>query len=140
MKKIIYVIIISLFTFSCEDVIDLDVPTSEPKLVIDASINWLKGTTGNEQEIKLTLTSPYFDNEVPPVNGAQVTITDTATNSFEFIEEGNTGIYKNDAFLPIINGIYNLIINYQGEIYTASEALKPVNSIEYIERIMMVDF
>ena len=134
MKKSIYIILISLFAFSCEDVIDLDVPTSEPKLVIDASINWFKGTTGSNQKIKLTLTAPYFNNGVPPANGAQVTITDTANNTFEFIEEGNTGIYKNTSFLPIINDDYNLTIIYQGETYTATETLKPVNPIEYIEQ------
>ncbi len=70
MKKLIYIAILTFFTFSCEDVIDLDIPTSEPKLVIDASINWFKGTSGNEQEIKLTLSAPYFDSEIPPANGA----------------------------------------------------------------------
>ena len=36
---------------SCEDVINVDLETSNPKLVIDASIKWQKGTTGNEQTI-----------------------------------------------------------------------------------------
>lgn len=124
----------TLFTFSCEDVIDLDVPTSEPKLVIDASINWLKGTTGNEQEIKLTLSSPYFDFEIPPAYGAQILITDIANNSFEFIEEGSTGIYKNNTFIPSIEADYTLTIIYQGETFTATETLKPVSSIDYIEQ------
>lgn len=134
MKKIIYIITITLFTFSCEDVIDLDVPSSEPKLVIDASINWFKGTTGNEQEIKLTLSAPYFDTEVPPANGAQIVITDTDNNTFLFIEEGSTGIYKNNTFIPVINGEYNLTITYQGEIFSATETLKSVSSIDYIEQ------
>ena len=72
MKKLIYIAILSFFTFSCEDVIDLELPTSESKLVIEASINWIKGTSGNEQQIKLTLSAPYFDTEIPPANGALV--------------------------------------------------------------------
>ena len=124
----------SLLIFSCEDVIDLEVPTSEPKLVIDASINWFKGSSGNEQEIKLTLTAPYFDNEVPPATGAQIVIEDTNNNTFQFVEDGNTGIYKNSTFVPTINGNYNLTINYQGEIFTATETLKPVSEIEYAEQ------
>ena len=54
-----------LVTTSCEDAIEVNAPTENPRLVIDASINWFKGTIGNEQEIKLSLTTPYFENSVP---------------------------------------------------------------------------
>ena len=134
MKKIIYILTISLFTFSCEDIIDLDVPESQARLVIDASINWFKETAGNEQEIKLTLSAPYFDSEIPPANGAQITITDTNNNVFQFVEEGNTGIYRNSSFIPTINDDYTLNISYQGETYTATETLKSVSEIEYVEQ------
>jgi hypothetical protein len=134
MKKLIYIVILAFLTFSCEDVIDLELPTSEPKLIIEASINWLKGTTGNEQEIKLSLSAPYFDTEIPPANDAIVNITDSNNNSFQFLEEGNSGIYKNDSFIPIIDQVYNLYISYQGEIYTATETLKSVSEIDYVEQ------
>lgn len=134
MKKIIYIAIISLFTFSCEDVIDLDLPTSESKLVIEASIDWIKGTSGNEQQIKLTLSAPYFDSEIPPANGALVSVTDSNNNTFQFFEEGNSGIYRNDSFIPVINNNYFLTINFQGEIYSATETLKSVSEIDYVEQ------
>ncbi|MBT8394165.1 MAG: DUF4249 domain-containing protein, partial [Bacteroidia bacterium] len=134
MKKIFYITILTLITFSCEDVIDLDIPASDPKLVIDASINWLKGSSGNEQEIKLTLSAPYFDTEIPPANGANILVTDTNNSIFQFIEEGNSGVYKNNSFLPVLNGVYNLTINYNGEVYTATETLKTVSEIEYVEQ------
>jgi len=134
MKKLVYIIISSFFILSCEDVINIDVPSSEPKLVIDASINWFKGTSGNLQEIKLTLSGPYFDNEIPPANGAEVIITDTYNNTFQFIEEGISGIYENDTFIPEIEGTYNLSITYNNEIYFATETLKPVSSIEFVEQ------
>lgn len=119
---------------SCEDVIDLNLNTSEPRLVIDASLNWIKGTTGNEQKIKLTLTAPYFDTTVPPANGAQVVVKDTDNNTFNFIEESNTGIYINNNFIPEINKTYILEIIYKGETYTATESLKSVVPIDYVEQ------
>jgi len=134
MKKLVHIIILSFFIISCEDVITIDVPFSEPKLVIDASINWFKGTIGNQQEIKLTLSAPYFDNEIPPATGAEIIITDTHNNTFQFIEEGISGIYKNDTFIPEIEGTYNLDITYNNEKYTATEILKSVSSIEFIEQ------
>ena len=56
MKNIIYIsLILSLFIFSsCEKVINVDLNTAAPKLVIDGSIKWKKGTDGNEQTIKLS--------------------------------------------------------------------------------------
>ena len=119
---------------SCEDVIDLNLNTSEPRLVIDASLNWIKGTTGNEQKIKLTLTAPYFDTTVPPANGAQVVVKDSDNNTFNFIEESNTGIYINNNFIPEINKTYILEIIYEGETYTGTESLKSVVPIDYVEQ------
>lgn len=134
MKKPFYIFILFFLAFSCEDVIDLDVPESEQKLVIDASINWFKGTAGNEQQIKLTLSAPYFNLEIPPANGAQIVITDSNNNMFQFLEEGSSGIYINNDFIPEINGVYNLNIVYQDEIYSATETLISVSEIEYIEQ------
>ena len=135
MKKIIYISILVLFTFSCEDVIEIDLLTAEPKLVIDASINWLKGTSGNEQEIKLSLSAPYFETDIPVANNALVTVIDYNNNLFEFIEEGTTGIYKNNTFIPVINANYNLTILYNGETYIGTEFLKSVSEIEYVEQV-----
>ena len=134
MRKIILSTLVLIFITSCEDVIDLDLNTTDPKLVIEASINWLKGTSGNEQEIKLSLTAPYFDDNVPPANGAQVIITDANNNQFNFIEDSNSGVYKNNSFIPEINQTYYLTIIYEGNTYIAEETLESVASIDFIEQ------
>ena len=54
MKKIIYyfaIVITSFSLFSCEDVVNTDLQTAPPKLVIDANIKWEKGTLGNEHDM-----------------------------------------------------------------------------------------
>lgn len=130
---ILFITVIALLT-SCEDVVNVDLNTAKPKLVIEASINWEKGTLGNNQEIKLTLTAPYFNTVIPAANGAVVTIIDSNSNSYSFIEDGITGIYKNTTFSPILNETYTLTINYQSETYTATEQLTPVVEIDYIEQ------
>lgn len=130
----IIVLFISIILFSCEDVIDVDVPTSEPRLVIDASINWFKETSGNEQSIKLTLTAPFFDNGVPPANDADVLITDENGNVFNFLEEDNSGIYKNTDFVPVIDLAYTLTVIYQNETYTATDKLLSVADFERVEQ------
>jgi len=135
MKTLKHILLFGLlFIVSCEDVIDVDLNTAEPKLVIDASLRYVKGTDGKSQQIKLTLTAPYFDNGVPPATGAQVTVSDTNNNIFNFIEDANTGIYKNNNFIPVINGDYILSIVYENETYVGTERLRSVVTIDRIEQ------
>lgn len=134
MKRIFYIVAILTFCLGCEDVIDIDINEAEPRLIIEASINWFKNTAGNEQSIKLSLSAPFFDENIVPANGATVVITDENNNVFSFTEDNDTGIYLNNNFIPIIDGIYTLTVNYNNEIYTATETLKSVTPIDYIEQ------
>lgn len=133
-KKITIISILILICTSCEDAIDVDLETSEPRLVVEASINWMKNTAGNIQQIKLTKTTPYFNPDVMPANGAVVTITDEDSNVFVFTEREMTGIYETQNFLPELNKTYYLEIEYEGETYTGSEVLMPVVEIESAEQ------
>jgi hypothetical protein len=120
--KQLFLAICALILMQCEDVIDVDLDTIAPKLVIDASIDWEKGTAGNTQTIKLTTTSGYYDSEVPVVSGATVTVT-TSSKAFEFAEVPGTGQYVCTDFEPVIGETYTLTIGYSGQRYTASETL-----------------
>jgi hypothetical protein len=133
-KKILYTLFMFFVLLSCEDVVDVDLNEAEPRLVIEASINWYKNTTGNEQTIKLSLSAPFFDENVPPANGAIIQITDTNSNVFNFTEDGSTGNYINTNFIPVIDETYTLIINYNGETYSAEETLKSVSPIDFVEQ------
>ncbi|NRA92492.1 MAG: DUF4249 domain-containing protein [Psychroserpens sp.] len=133
MKKVV-LIIIAILVFSCEDVIDVDLPTGETRLVIDASINWFKDTPGNEQSIRLSLTAPFFEADVPPANNATVFITDENNTVYDFVEDGDTGIYLNNTFDPEIDRSYTLTVIYNGETFIATETLKSVSEITRVEQ------
>ena len=134
MKNLYIILIIFLTLIACEDVIDVNVNKSEPRLVIDASIDWVKGTSGNTQLIQLSLTAPYFDENIPSATGASVSISDSSNNTFNFVEVDNTGIYKNENFEPVIGEVYNLIIFYNNETYVATETMTPIVPIEFVEQ------
>ncbi|WP_147676115.1 DUF4249 family protein [Algibacter pacificus] len=134
MKKYIYIIGLILSFTACEDVIDLELNSTEPRLVIDASLKWLKGTDGSDQFIKLSLSAPYYDTEVPPVNNAVVTVMDTDDTIFNFVEDGDTGIYRCNTFIPELNKNYTLNINYKEEVYTATEKLIAVAKIDSVKQ------
>ncbi|RZN81415.1 MAG: DUF4249 domain-containing protein [Winogradskyella sp.] len=134
MKKIIVIFVIALMTISCEDVIEVDLNVASQRLVIDAGINWFKNTSGNEQSIRLSLTAPFFNEDVQPANGAIVSVSDTNGNTFNFIEDGVTGIYRNLNFIPVLDTTYVLSVFYDNELYTATETLKSVAPIDFVEQ------
>ena len=114
-----------LFT-ACEKVIELDLDTQEKELVIDAHIDWEKGTTGQEQTILLSYTQPYYSQEAPEgASGATVLVADNQGNIFPFVEH-IAGTYKNVNFTPALGRRYALIVQYQGKEYVASDILKEV--------------
>lgn len=119
-----------LFLAGCEDVISVDLDTAPPRLVIDASIDWVKNTAGNEQMIKLSTTTGYYSDEFPAVSGASILVTNTANTVFNFIEAPGTGEYSCTNFEPVIGETYTLTIILAGETYTASETLISTPGIE----------
>jgi hypothetical protein len=127
-------VILGIICFcSCEEVIDVDVPNQTPKLVVDASINWVKGTDGSEQIIKLLLSTDYFSSETyVPALGADVRITNLITDEVVQFLDNNDGDYITSDFVPVLNTDYKLDIIYDGETYTSLEKFKSVSSISNI--------
>lgn len=131
--KIIFpicILILTLFT-SCEEVIDVDLNTAPPRLVIDASLKWEKGTPGNSQLIRLSTTTGYFADEIPTVSNASVVVTDSQNNIFNFIETEN-GLYICNDFTPVIGESYTLTVIVNGQTYVATETLRSVPEIDSI--------
>lgn len=128
--KIYLIIVMGVFLISCEEVIDVDLDTAEPRLVIDAAIDWEKNTTGSQQKIRLSTTTAYYDDTFPAVNGANVTISNSANTIFNFIENVGTGEYICNNFVPVIGETYTLTISLNGETYKATETLMSVPKIE----------
>ncbi|MFI1773257.1 DUF4249 domain-containing protein [Thalassobellus citreus] len=130
--KLTILLFVLVFT-SCEDVIDVDVQEAPSRLVIEASLDWEKGTTGNNQTIKLSKSTPYFDaNTNVSVTNASVKVTnDDSAQEFVFTHQAN-GIYTTNQFVPVTNATYTLEVVYEGETYTANETLTTVTDITNI--------
>ncbi len=126
-------LVLILLSISCEEVVDIDLEQSEPRLIVEASIIWLKGTTGSNQSIRLSETSPFYEEETIGVTDASVKITSENGNIFNFTHQEN-GIYTNTIFQPELNMKYELEVTNDGDLYRASETLMPVVSIDYVDQ------
>ncbi|WP_353780242.1 DUF4249 family protein [Winogradskyella sp. 3972H.M.0a.05] len=132
-------IMIGLFN-SCTDTVDVDVPNGGSRLVVEASINWEKGTSGQTQTIKLSESTAFFDaNPDVPITGASVVVT-RDDDGLQFIfEDQNNGDYVTTNFEPEIDQSYTLEIEYNGQTYTATETLMSVTEINDIEQTLEGD-
>jgi len=139
MKKIFILLAIFLLV-SCEDKVNVALDTANPKLVIDANILWQKGTSGNNQTIKLTTTTDYYSNVIPTVSGAVVYVTNSASNVFIFTETPNTGEYVCTNFIPVINEDYTLTIQYAGQTYKSTEKLLATPTIDNVQQTIVQGF
>jgi len=140
MKKLVYLIAIAFIFTSCEDVIDLETPTGETRLNIDAHFRVFTQeasirTTG---QIVITETVNFFDEVIPTVSGANVTITERGTGVVHIFEESEqgSGVYENDdlLFLNNFEETYDLTVSVQGEVFTATAQTMPSAPIINIEQ------
>lgn len=122
MKKIYILPVLIILLFSkCEKVVDIDVPSIEPKLIIDASFDVLfdeSPITANTV-VKLSLSADYFDEEIPKVTNATVFVTDLLNNTkINFSDDDLDGNYTpTTSFIPADDILYELTIIYNNETY-----------------------
>lgn len=116
MKTILSLFSLILLFASCEDVIEIDLDTIEPKLVIEGSINDMD----DQCIIKLSKTGDYFKPGIyPAVSDAVVTVTDDNGRTTNF-EETEPGIYTSESIQGIENTTYTLNVWSEEENYIAN--------------------
>jgi len=131
MKQLAYIFFLLVLLSSCEQVIDVELNESDPRLVIEASFNLLEDGSANSM-VKLTTTAPFFDEQIPYVTDAVVLVTSNNGGSFSFAYTED-GIYQSD-LIPELGIDYTLEITYNNETYIAIQQLVETVSYEFIEQ------
>ncbi len=131
MKKLFLLMIFFGTFISCEDVIDVELNDTPPRLVAEANLNiWESGAAS--AAVRLTTTAPFFDNDVPFVTDAIVQVTDENGIVYPFSYTEN-GVYTSN-LTPQLNLEYTLTIEYNNETYSATETLYTVSPLEFVEQ------
>lgn len=130
----IFTVCICLVLTACEDVVDVNLAEQEPRLVIEAFINWQKNSNGNLQVIRLTTSTGYYNTDIPKVSGATVYIKNEDGDTFEFneLEGDNKGIYVCENFIPLLNEVFTLTIKHKGDVYVGTEKFYTVPELEEV--------
>jgi len=128
-----------LFSFllitACQDVIDLPLPKGPTRLVVEASLDWEKGTPGNVQTIILSRSTGFYEtSEFLGVSGAEVKVTnDVSGRVYDFVDQGN-GQYGITDFEPVLGQAHTLEIIHGGQVYTATETMVSVPPIDSVHQ------
>ena len=116
-----------VFLSSCEEVIDIDLNSSNPVLVAEGAID-------NESPawIRLTYTTDYFETEEAKFEStATVTITDNVGHS-EILEYVSEGLYQGSDLIGAFYDQYTISILNNGIEYEASSKLFPPSEIRSV--------
>lgn len=100
---------------ACEDVIDVEVPSEEPRLIIDALVRVDTTQSITNVKVRVSETASFFD-EPMPVSLEQITLA----GAILLEETPGSGIYSRDVSTQALMGEdLFLAIDYNDEIYAA---------------------
>jgi hypothetical protein len=134
MKKILLFAILVPFLLSCEQEVQVTLDRPVQRLVVEGRIEKVDDDRPHQQKIILSLTNDYFNSsQTPRVRGAVVSVSDDRGNVFTFVEDDTQpGTYVNADLTGEIGITYTLTIEYNNEVYEATETLLGVPPIQNI--------
>lgn len=112
--------VLSLLIMSCEEVIEVDLNTSKPLIVVEGLIE-----QDSTAWVKLSYTTDYFNNKEPDyIKNATVTLEDDI-GSLEILNYHSKGLYKGHAIVGMTNRKYTMHISGEDFNISASSILNP---------------
>lgn len=121
-RRHIVLTLITLLVFSaCSEKIELELNSSNTRLVVEGQITDQPGTHG----LRLSQSTSYFYNEAPPtVEDAVVSVSDGSQQWL--LSQDSPGHYvMPEGFAGVAGNTYELTITRQGETHEASAYLQP---------------
>jgi len=132
-------ITVSLLAFatltSCEDVVEVAVPSEPPRLIIDALIRVDTSQATTLAQVKVKETNSFFESVVP-ANLTQITIFDLEQNAAAILIEDpeGSGIYSTEMSTSALlnGGEFFLQVDFEDEFFVAYASFQPTVNIDSI--------
>ncbi len=144
MKRLIKIFVLLLFTnfiCACEDVIEIDTPTTEPRLIIDALVRVDRNNSTTKITLNANTTNSFFSNIVPvKLNQAVVINPDyVPTSPLDVgvinLTEVAPGIYEGEkSTVFFTEGELQLVVEYNDQKYLAITRFVPSSNIDSISQ------
>lgn len=113
---------------SCQDIINIDLKNSAPRIVIEGSIS----NKSDSAFIMIHRSTDYFTpSEITSVNDAEVSIADSAGNTHK-LNNIMDGVYSAAGFHAKPGDVFNLAVNEGGIEYTATSKMPQFVNLESV--------
>lgn len=122
-RCILLFLVSSLFFYSCEELVVIDLNSSKPAFVVEAILN-----KDSLCKVHLTQTSGYFSND-DPVIIEDATIKIATDNSSEELIYSGKGYYKGSDITGTVGKSYSLEIIRDGLVYSGNSQLPEIAKI-----------
>ncbi len=130
MKNIFFILLL-IFTFGCEDVIQVDIDSGKPQIVIEARIT----NSLNNNFVKITESTDFYNpNTYNTISGAEVIVKENDDKEYLF-EETSPGKYQHNQLIVIPRNKYSITVQYNGEKYSAVSNVPQglnIDSLNYV--------
>lgn len=114
-----FLIVLTFIFYSCEEIIEIDLNSADPKIVIEGIVTEQPGP----YTVTITKTTDYYNpGSYPTVSGAVVSIADDNDFYEELIETGG-GIYQSDSLQGTPGRTYTLTVTTEGQTYSAVSSM-----------------
>ena len=128
--RLIAILAMVLMFASCEKIINVDIPDSDPQIVIEGIMN----TDTNIYSVFVSTTVPYNSVSNSYVSNALVTLSDNQGNS-QVLSYVGDGEYQTTSINGLVGRQYILTVEHEGVVYQNNSTIKtpvPLDSIETV--------
>ncbi|MDC7997815.1 DUF4249 family protein [Gilvibacter sediminis] len=121
--------------WSCEDVIEVDTPSEDPRLIVDALIRVDTTTAFTNVRIQVSQTNGFFES-IPPVDLQQITLTGLEGGLSAILLETSPGVYEQDISTPALSSGEEIFlqIDFENEFYVAYATYVPAPQIDELKQ------
>ncbi|MEC3880965.1 DUF4249 domain-containing protein [Parapedobacter sp. 10938] len=111
-------LLVSIFSLSCEDVIDVNLNDADPQLVVVGTVS----NRSHEQQVTISRTVAFdVAQSYDPVSSAEVTVVDGDGRVFRY-REASPGVYVS-SFRGHEGERYELSVRVEGQAFTATSTM-----------------
>jgi hypothetical protein len=123
-----FLAMVSIFGISCEKIVNIDLNSTSPRIVIEGSISDQAGP----YVVTLSQTVNYDEaNVFPPIRGANIVLSDNVGNS-DSLTETLPGTYKTSRMRGVHGRTYTLTVTAEGKKYVAVSTMPNAVNIDYL--------
>lgn len=117
--------------WSCEDVIEVDTPSEDPRLIVDALIRVDTTTAFTNVRIQVSQTNGFFES-IPPVDLQQITLTGLDGGLSAILLETAPGVYEKEITTAALSSGEEIFlqIDFENEFYVAYATYVPAPQID----------